>query len=471
MTAAMAAMLLIGHAASNASLARAQEASPEEASPEEASPPEEIEELTAADRPERRAIPDYDGRPPLGLSAGQRAAWIPRLLVAPLYVAFEYLVRRPLGTLVSFAEQVELQQRFFDFFSFGPDDNMMMVPTVSFDFGFRPNIGLVYSWKEAGHENNSVRAAFSFGGLAWQSASIADRYEAEDGSYTFGLAARANRRPDGLFWGTGREVTEAGSSRYNWTGYDLELQASTKVWRQTSFGMNFGLRAREFGDEVGGSTSIPDRVEQGVFAALPNGYEDGFFVYYNNAAVTFDTRNPRPDSGTGVRLRGSFELAYDLEDGPHERMWAQYGGSAGAFVDVTGHNHVLGATIGLTFTSSLAGEVPFTELPTLSGDGPMRGFVGQQLIGDSGAVLLLDYHWPVWFWLDGTMHVAFGNVFDGHLEGFAPEDLRMSFGLGLAAVSKRDHFFEFLVGFGTDELSQGPDVESVRVVFGGTREF
>ena len=38
-------------------------------------------------------------------------------------------------------------------------------------------------------------------------------------------------------------------------------------------------------------------------------------------------------------------------------------------------------------------------------------------------------------------------------------------------ASQRDHFFEFLVGFGTDTFENGPDVENVRILFGGTREF
>ena len=101
----------------------------------------------------------------------------------------------------------------------------------------------------------------------------------------------------------------------------------------------------------------------------------------------------------------------------------------------------------------------------------MRGFVGNFLSGQSEASIRLDYHWPVWNWLDGTLHVAIGNVYDGRFESFSLTDQRLSFGIGLAGVSQRDHFFEFLVGFGTDTFENGPDVESVRILFGGTREF
>ena len=36
---------------------------------------------------------------------------------------------------------------------------------------------------------------------------------------------------------------------------------------------------------------------------------------------------------------------------------------------------------------------------------------------------------------------------------------------------KCDHFFEFLVGFGTETVAQGAQVESFRLMVGGTQDF
>ena len=69
------------------------------------------------------------------------------------------------------------------------------------------------------------------------------------------------------------------------------------------------------------------------------------------------------------------------------------------------------------------------------------------------------------------MHYSFGNVFDRHFEGFGLDQLRMSAGFGVAAITKRDHFFEFLVGFGTETFEDGAQVDSFRFTFGGRREF
>ena len=53
---------------------------------------------------DRRAVPDYDGRPE-PTTAGDIALWVPRVVLFPLYLVSEYLIRRPLGWLISTGER------------------------------------------------------------------------------------------------------------------------------------------------------------------------------------------------------------------------------------------------------------------------------------------------------------------------------------------------------------------------------
>jgi hypothetical protein len=53
----------------------------------------------------KRQTPDYDGRPDPPPTAGEGALWIPRVLLFPPYVVSEYVIRRPLGALVTAAER------------------------------------------------------------------------------------------------------------------------------------------------------------------------------------------------------------------------------------------------------------------------------------------------------------------------------------------------------------------------------
>src|SRR4051812_45126703 len=77
-----------------------------------------------------RPTPDYDGRGPKPTTAGDVALWVPRLVLSPLYLTSEYLVRRPLGVLITTAEQKQWASALTDLFTFGPDHGVGFVPLV-----------------------------------------------------------------------------------------------------------------------------------------------------------------------------------------------------------------------------------------------------------------------------------------------------------------------------------------------------
>ena len=51
----------------------------------------------------KRAVPDYSGRGEEPTTAGDVALWIPRVILSPLYFVSEYIIRRPLGWLITTA--------------------------------------------------------------------------------------------------------------------------------------------------------------------------------------------------------------------------------------------------------------------------------------------------------------------------------------------------------------------------------
>jgi hemolysin activation/secretion protein len=117
------------------------------------------------------------------------------------------------------------------------------------------------------------------------------------------------------------------------------------------------------------------------------------------------------------------------------------------------------------------GQIPFSELVSLGGSRPLRGFLDQRLLGRSAAALEVSYRWPIWVSLDGELKYEVGNVFGRRLEDFEFEKLRQSFGLGFSAAGSRDHTFELLVALGTQTFEQGSAIDSFRFVFGSTAGF
>ena len=446
------------------------EADDDEADDDEADEDEADEdETTLAERP----VPDYDGRGDDRVSAGQVALWVPRILFAPLWFLTEYMLRRPLEFLISGAEEKEIPERVINFFTFGPEGNVMLAPNFSFDFGFRPNIGLIFRYGEfAGRENLTLRAGASFGGTSWIAGNVGFRVEEPDGDTAFEVDLSATKRPDGLFYGLGSQVSEENQSRYDWVGYVGSMTLIQRLVRQSQFSVGIDIIDRQFGDDIiEGDYTVDERVAAGQ-VDLPPGYANGYSIARQRAELVLDSRRSRPSPGSGVRLEGGYNLGFDLQNGPSRNLWVTWSTSLGFYLDITGHQHVVSLTGSLVAAETLSGEVPFFEQPNMSGSvGTMRGYISRYLSGDSGASLLLEYSWPIWVFLDGTVQLAYGNVYDGRFENFSLENNRISASIGFAAVDKRDHFFEFLVGFGTETIARGAQIESFRLMVGGTQDF
>lgn len=462
------------------------------------------EDAPIADNAERE-LPDYDGLPE-STSTGDVLLWIPRVLFSPLYLVSEYVIRRPLGALITVAERDNWAEAVADFFTFGPDDSMGLVPTGLIDFGLRPSIGLYYFWNEAGHRNNAVRARAAYGGDDWRSLEITDRVSIGPDA-DVALGGEITLRPDYVFYGLGPR-SSGDDPRY--LRQDLRGQLSYSSYLQprphgvpkthaaqpseSKLNASVGIRDVRFDMAEGccDDDSVQSQVDAGRFPAPP-GSRDGYTIAFQQLDVSLDSRRRReqlfdveasdwtqpPGSGVRFNLRGEHASGLratspTLTSTTSERQaWIKYGATLGGFWDVTEQQRVLGLQLIVDFVDPLleGSEIPFTEQVSLGGDRPMRGFLEGRLIDRSSAVLLFDYTWPIWVWLDGALHYAVGNVFGEHLDGLEPGLLRQSAGLGIRAVGARDHVLELLVAFGSKPFDEGGEPESLRVVLGATSGF
>ncbi|MEZ4268715.1 MAG: hypothetical protein R3F39_20350, partial [Myxococcota bacterium] len=176
--------------------------------------------------------------------------------------------------------------------------------------------------------------------------------------------------------------------------------------------------------------------------------------------------------GGGVEFSPYTTIGLDLRRaGSGSLSWVEYGGSIAGHVDVAGHYRILSLQATALFVDPLGGEVPFTELIDASSDGPLVGFAPGHLLGRSFGALKLEYRWPVWLFVDGTVHLAVGNVFSKHFDGVNLGDLRMSAGVGMRAASSGDIPFTLMLALGSTRLGDRFAVDSVRFVLGTTGGF
>jgi hypothetical protein len=438
-----------------------------------------------------RPLPDYDGReaPP---SAGEVALWVPRVALFPLYLVSEFLIRRPLGFLITAAEKNDIPALAIDLFTFDEHRKIGLLPTAFIDFGFRPSIGLYYFHNDFLTENNDFRAQVSWGGKNWLYTRVADRIYPTD-EQELGVRAIFWKRPDWIFHGTGPDSLESSLGRYSSTSFAAQLYYEAQLWRSSQLSSHVGFKDVGFSAGVGccEDPTVQRRIELEAYPE-PVGLDDGYRIAEIAAELALDTRKRRDQDppvdgsdfvsppGSGVRFATRGRVAQGLDDrrafadSPEQTyQWVNYGASLGGFVDLTESQRVLGLSLIADFSDPIgdSAAIPFTEQTTLGGFRPMRGFLENRLIDRSSLVGRFEYSWPVWVWLDGTLQYDVGNVFGEHLRDFEFDRLRSSIGMGLRGTASRDHAFELLVALGTQTFEQGHSVDSIRLAFGATSGF
>jgi hypothetical protein len=420
-----------------------------------------------------RPMPDYDGRGGKGqpTTPGRGALWVPRVVLFPVYLVTEYVVRRPLGYLITAAERAELPSALYDIFAFGPDHKAGVVPIAFVDFGFYPSVGLYAFWDDAGFKGHDLRMRASTAGSRWLSVAASERFQLTRGT-SLSLNGSWTHRPDYAYYGIGPDTLEANRSRYGADTADAHVTLRAGFWRSSSIETNVGFRAASFyPGSFGDDPSLTQQVERGVFP-LPDGYADGYRAGVHRTMLTLDTRPEQDSRESGGRfvLRG--EQGVDPTQS-RAAGWVRYGVSLGGFLDLGDHGgRIVSLSVAAEMADPLGGQpVPFNELTTVGGNEQMPGFRAGRLHGRSGAVATLRYSWPIWMWLDGSLQAAVGNVFGEHLAGISLAQSRFSGAIGMESRGSRDSVFQLLVGFGSETFSSGADLNSIRVVAGARSGF
>ena len=422
-----------------------------------------------ADGP-KRAVPSYDGRPPKTTTVGDVALWVPRILLSPLYLTSEYLVRRPLGAVIAAAERARVPSVLYDFFTFGPDHKAGVAPIAFVDFGFNPDVGVYAFWDDAFFDGNDLSLHAAAWSSHWLAGSLTERIRfRRDELLTFKV--QASRRPDLTFYGLGPNTLERNISRYGRDLIDGRAMADLSLWGSNRLLAGMGIRSEElYHGHYGSDPSVEQSAAARVFV-LPDGFGHGYTAEYNRLRLTLDSRPRDQSPGSGIRLELEGEQGSDVSSSPASG-WLRYAASLGGFYDLNERGRVISLVIAALFADPLGSEpIPFTELVSLGGDAPLRGFYPGRLTDRSAAVAGLRYRWPIGPWLDGAIRAEVGNVFGVHLAQLSPGLMRFSGSIGLGTVGSTDESIEALVGFGTETFDHGAQIDSIRVVLGTNRGF
>ncbi len=415
-------------------------------------------------RPEPRAVPDYDGRGAPPEDPAEPWMWIPRVATAPLYLVTEYLLRAPIGWLLTELEATGAITSLADYLR----RDFVVLPVAYFDLGLRPSVRLFATWKHALHDANQIDVSAGFGGTGALDARVVDTITVDDLSVS--ARFRASRRDDYIYGGVGpgADNTIANRARFSEARLETEARLDWRFWRRSRLRLSTGYDSRNFGDgEELGDPALTTRQQQLADGVLPEGFEDGYSAFRARLELVMDTRAvSRPLDG-GVRVGVYAAPGFDV-DRPSQRRWLTWGGHLMLATDALGAERVLALEGDAHLVEDLdASEgVPFTELIDPSAAGVLPAYLPGQLRGRSAAAMTVRYRWPIWVFLDGNLFFSVGSVFDTRFDGFELHDLRYSFGVGVDARDAGDHPFVFQLGVGSETFANGGELTSFRVLIG-----
>lgn len=430
----------------------------------------------AADAPPKRAKPNYDGRGGPPQTPRQKALWLPRVLLFPAYVVSEYLVRRPLGAAITHAERSGWPAAISDFLALDQVHPVGVVPFMLIDFGFEPSAGLYAYWDDAGFKGHQLRLRGSTWGPHWLSGTATERFLL--GPQEITLTATATRRPDYAFYGIGPDTRETGLSRYAGDTVYARFESKLTFGGRHVLESSAGYRGARFGhsdydEDDRGKADYQPSVDEAVAAGKlsePPGFRDGYRAPYAGARLMLDSRG-KTRARNGARIDLHAEQSADLANPPISG-WIRYGGTLLGFVDLSDGGRMLSFSLTSILVDPIGDRpVPFTQLAAPGGGRSLPGLRSGRLAGRSSMVAMLRYSWPIWLAFNGSLQAGLGNVFGPRFEGIRPGRARVSAAIGLETNSSRDTVFQAIVGFGTETLESGADLDTIRVAVGVRSAF
>lgn len=418
---------------------------------------------------ERRDRPKYDGVKKR-TTFGDVVVWIPRVVLFPLYLVSEYVVRRPLGWAITGIEKNLLIPKLRHYTTIGDSDGEGVYagvnPIFRFDTGFRFAVGLLFWAERVGGEQSEIRLGAD--------TDFANNLTT-DLQWRLGLGERLELTPRFRF-------AQRDDFRFHGSGPNSEQEHETRFFRRKTLG---GLNAELTAPSPGIGALLETEVSRNELDCLKNddnidicgddrtfGTDDDPFavptlldpysLFRATTRIYADSRKPRPQSGTGVRGEVFARFGNGLSEA--DISFVRVGAEASVFWDIY-QQRVIGLRVTAEDTIR-ENNIPFPELILLGGSDLMRGFSRGRLHGGSMFVASLDYRYPIWSLADGTIFVEAGNTFHD-LADLELDALRGSFGFGIRSISSRHVSFDVLVAAGTtrfDDANFG--IESGRLSIG-----
>ncbi len=394
----------------------------------------------------------YDGRKKPPTSARKSLLVVPRILLAVPYLVVKGLaaVARP---AMEWSERDRLPQWVNEALS-SNDGHVGVRPYLQYELEFKPLVGATYFNHRLPHgarlklttgvggpndvlQEGEVKVPLTKTRLAMSF--LARYYRSDDEIYT-GIGMR-NHLPFARY---GMDQADA------WVGLALLAKQGLRL----VVSADLGARRFRNGVPYKGDHTIADvycdRIGNGpcfvpqMDRKLVPGFADGTQFVRESVEVHIDSRKNEVAAGLLVdaAVRYTHGFAGDASS------YLQLEAHAGTSFEVWRRRTLY---VGITGIDQLAfgkTPVPFSELPQLGGVDDLRGFLRGRFRDASSLLGTVEYRWPVWMWMDGSLFVDYGGVFGPQFHGLALADLRPDIGIGLRMRTSKKFLIRLQLAYG-----------------------
>jgi hypothetical protein len=405
-------------------------------------PPADAPAPSAPPLADKRAVPDYDGRPEATPGAAATLLWVPRVVLYPVHAVAEYGVRRPLVGAVTWSEEHYALPRLRRVFT-SEDGKRGLYPYFVIDTGLRPRFGVVGFADSLGHPNNDLRLTGNFARADVYSLSAQNRTRFSATSLV--VRAGYGKADDSRFYGLGPATDDQEAAFFALRRLDASVALERELGGLSHAALFVRARDAHFGASGRGRDVAGTHGGEGQ-PPLPEGW-DGYQLLTAGGRAVLDSRSTSAAQMGGTGARVELDASYSARDGGGG--FGEWGGEVGGFYDVSGHENVIGVRLAARFQE---GRAPFAERISLGGGETMRGFDTGRFRGDSAVLAEVQYRYAIWMFADAELFSGVGNTFDGHLRDFRPDALFWTSGVSLRTTFSRDSSWAAGVAMGSRRL-------------------
>jgi len=379
------------------------------------------------------------------------AAGIGRVVLSPVRLLFDALVREPIDGSARVIEKHHVIPIVRDVFHPRPD--FTWYPTLTLDLGVYGAVGARAHWNNALMRNHEVDAALATGGFeAWQGR-IRDDFRF--GAAKLGVQGTFISRRDRDFYGLGPESNTDDQTQFGLTAG--EAIAFVSFERP---GVQIQL-AEGYSDELTGPGYEPS-VETRFDPSTIPGYGKELGLARSSIDVKLDSRGKdRDEEIGGVAFIGNATYARDFRD--KERAFVSTTADLQVAIDVIKPGRVLTLRAYAQDTFALGSEpVPFTHQAML-GWTHHYGFYWGRFRSEAAVMAEVRWRYPIAYLLDMMWITSAGNVFKHDFSDFSFGELTGSLGVGFRTRHTGTAPIEMVFAVGTTRFDQDFGIDSGRV--------